>query len=48
MKEFLYYDKSFTSKTKDNAHESSLEKLKREISDEWAEHTIEKLERSNK
>ena len=29
MIEFLYYDKSFTSKTKGNTHESSLEKLKR-------------------
>ena len=34
MIEFLYYDKSVTSKTKSNTHESSLEKLKREISEE--------------
>ena len=42
MIEFLYYDKSVTSKTKSNTHESSLEKLKIEISDEWAEHIKEK------
>ena len=48
MIEFLYYDKLSTSKTKDNTQESSLEKLKREISEEWAEHTREKLERSSK
>ena len=42
MIEFLYYDKLYSSKTKGNAHESSLEKLKKEISEEWAEHIKEK------
>ena len=48
MIEFLYYDKLFTSKTKGNTYESSLEKLKKEISEEWAEHIREKHERLNK
>ena len=38
MIEFLYYDRSFKSKTKGSTRESSLEKLKREISEEWSEH----------
>ena len=29
MIEFLYYDKSFTGKTKDSTNESGLEKLKK-------------------
>ena len=48
MIEFLYYDKLFTSKTKGSTHESSLEKLKREIKQEWSEHKREKQERLNK
>ena len=48
MKEFLYYDKLSTSKTKNSTRESSLEKLKKEISEEWAEHIREKHERLNK
>ena len=46
MIEFLYYDKSCTCKTKDSTQESSLEKLKREISEEWSEHIKEKQEKS--
>ena len=48
MIEFLYYDKLSTSKTKNSTRESSLEKLKREISEEWSEHIREKHERINK
>ena len=48
MIEFLYYDKLSTSKTKNSTHKSSLEDLKREISEEWAEHKREKQERNNK
>ena len=42
MIEFLYYDKLSTSKTKNSTQESSLEKLKKEISDDWSEHKREK------
>ena len=42
MIEFLYYDKLSTSKSKDSTRKSSLEKLKKEISDEYAEHIKEK------
>ena len=42
MIEFLYYDRLSVSKTKNSIRESSLEKLKREISDEYAEHIKEK------
>ena len=48
MVEFLYYDKLSTSKTKNSTRKSSLEKLKREISEEWAEHKREKQEKSIK
>ena len=48
MIEFLYHDKLIKSRTKSNKQESSLEKLKREISDEWSEHIREKQERLNK
>ena len=48
MIEFLYYDKLSTSKTNHSTRESSLEKLKREISEEWAEHIREKQEKSIK
>ena len=48
MIEFLYYDKLSISKTKNNARKSSLEKLKREISEEWSEHIREKQEKSSK
>ena len=42
MIEFLYYDKLSTSKTKDSTQESGLEKLNKEISEEYAEHIKEK------
>ena len=48
MIEFLYYHKLSTSKTNHSTRESSLEKLKREISEEWAEHIKEKQEKSIK
>ena len=48
MVEFLYYDRLSKSKTKNSIQESSLEKLKREISEEWAEHKREKQEKSIK
>ena len=48
MIEFLYYDKSSTRKSKNSTRKSSLKKLKREISEEWAEHKREKQEKSNK
>lgn len=45
MVEFLCYDKVSKRKTKNRRQESSLEKLKREISDEWSEHIREKQEK---
>ena len=42
MIEFLYYDKLSTSKTKNSTHKSSLEKLKREVKEEWTKHIREK------
>ena len=42
MIEFLYYDKPCTCKTKDSIQESSLEKLKKEISSDWSEHIRKK------
>ena len=42
MIEFLYYDKLSTGKPKNSTQESSLERLKREISDDWSEHKREK------
>ena len=48
MIEFLYYDKLPTSKTKNSTRESCLEKLKREISEEWSEHIRVKQEKSIK
>ncbi len=42
MIEFLYYDRLSVSKTKNSTRKSSLEKLKKEISDEHAEHIKEK------
>ena len=48
MIEFLYYDKLSTSKTSNSTQKSSLEKLKKEISEEWTEHILEKQEKSIK
>ena len=48
MIEFLYHDKLIKSRTKSNKQESSLEKLKREISEEWSEHKRKKQEKSIK
>ena len=48
MIEFLYYDRLSRSKTKDKTQESSIKKLKREISEEWAKHKKAKQERIDK
>lgn len=48
MIEFLYYDKLSKSKTNDSTQESSLEKLKKEISKEWSEHIKEKQKKVKK